>query len=218
MINKPFEQIEKSDISALISNEVRENRMLDYKEKLPGSSDSDKTELLADVSSFANTAGGYILYGLREKRDGESKPTGIPENADGLQSINSGSEILRLESSIRTGIDPRVPGVRTKAIEGFPKGPVLVMWIPKSWSSPHMVIYKNHSRFYSRSSNGKYPLDVAEIRSAITLSESLPDRIRRLRDDHIAKIVAGERRYPSKHGLRSFCKLCQFRRFRLAHK
>ena len=122
----------------------------------------------------------------------DNKPTGIPENADGLESINADSEILRLESSIRTGIDPRVPGVRTKAIEGFPKGPVLVMWIPKSWSSPHMVIYKNHSRFYSRSSNGKYPLDVTEIRSAITLSESLPDKIRRLRDDRIARIVADE--------------------------
>ena len=69
MISKSFDQIEKSDISALIANDVRENRMLDYKEKLPGSSDSEKTELLADVSSFANAAGGYILYGIREKRD-----------------------------------------------------------------------------------------------------------------------------------------------------
>lgn len=67
MISKSFDQIEKSDISALITNEVRENRMLDYKEKLPGSSDSEKTEFLADVSSFANAAGGYILYGVREK-------------------------------------------------------------------------------------------------------------------------------------------------------
>ena len=192
MINKLFDQIEKADISALITTEVRENRMLDYKEKLPGSSDSEKTEFLADVSSFANAAGGYILYGIRERRDGDGKPTGIPESVDGLESINSDSEILRLESSMRTGIDPRLPGVRTKAIEGFTKGPVLVMWIPKSWSSPHMIVYKNQSRFYSRSSNGKYPLNVTEIRSAITLSESLPDKIRRLRDNRIARIVAGE--------------------------
>jgi predicted HTH transcriptional regulator len=73
MINKSFDQIEKSDITGLITNEVRENRMLDYKEKLPGSSDSEKTEFLADVSSFANAAGGYILYGIRERRDGEAR-------------------------------------------------------------------------------------------------------------------------------------------------
>lgn len=35
MINKRFDLIEKADVDALVSNEVREGRMLDYKEKLP---------------------------------------------------------------------------------------------------------------------------------------------------------------------------------------
>jgi len=196
MINKPFDQIDKDEIVNLISNEVREGRLLDYKKILPGNSDSEKTEFLADVSSFANAAGGYILYGVQERRDEDGKPTGIPESADGLEAVNVDSEILRLESSIRTGLDPRVPGVRTKPIEGLSKGPVLVMWIPKSWASPHMVTFKNHSRFYSRSSNGKYSLDVTEIRSAFALSESLAEKIRRFRDDRIAKIVANETPMP----------------------
>jgi hypothetical protein len=199
MINKPFDLIEKADIDALVANDVREGRTLDYKEKLPGNSDSDKTEFLADVSSFANAAGGYILYGVRERRDADGKPTGVPESVDGLQGINPDSEILRLESSIRTAIDPRVPGVRTKPIDGFSLGPVVAMWIPKSWSAPHMVTFKNHSRFYSRSSNGKYALDVSEIRSAFALSESLAERIRRFRDDRLAKIVAEETPFPLHH-------------------
>ena len=70
------------------------------------------------------------------------------------------------------------------------------MWIPKSWSSPHMVTFKNHSRFYSRSSNEKYSLDVTEIRSAFALSESLAEKVRRFRDDRIAKIVANETPMP----------------------
>ncbi len=101
MINKPFDLINKTEVLNLISNEVREGRMLDYKETLPGGSDSDKTEFLADVSSFANAAGGHILYGIREKRD-NGKPTGIPESAEGLEGVNVDSEILRLESIIRT--------------------------------------------------------------------------------------------------------------------
>ena len=197
MINKPFDQIDKDEIVNLISNEVREGRMLDYKETLPGNSDSDKMEFLADVSSFANAAGGCILYGVRERRDEDGKPTGMPESADGLEAVNVDSEILRLESSIRTGLDPRVPGVRTKPIEGLSKGPLLLVWIPKSWSSPHMVTFKNHSRFYSRSSNEKYSLDVTEIRSAFALSESLAEKVRRFRDDRIAKIVANETPMPN---------------------
>jgi len=192
MINKPFDQLDKAEILNLISGEVREGRTLEYKETLPGSSDGDKTEFMADVSSFANAAGGHILYGIREKRDAEGKPTGVPEFADGLQSINADSEILRLESSIRTGLGPRLPGIRMKAIEGFANGPVLVLWIPKSWSSPHMVTFKNHSRFYSRSSNGKYALDVNEIRSAFATAEGLPERIRSFRDNRITKIIANE--------------------------
>lgn len=195
MISKPFDLVEKIDIDALVADEVREGRALEYKEKLPGNSDGEKTELLADVSSFANASGGYILYGVREKRDADGKPTGVPESVDGLQGINPDSEILRLESSIRTGIDPRVPRVRTKPIEGFLQGPVLVMWIPKSWSSPHMVTFKNHSRFYSRSSNGKYALDVKEIRSAFALSESLPERVRRFRTTDWQRLSPMRRQY-----------------------
>jgi schlafen family protein len=199
MIIKPFDLIEKADIEALVANDIREGRTLDYKEKLPGNADSDKTEFLADVSSFANAAGGYLLYGVRERRDADGKPTGMPESVDGLQGINPDSEILRLESSIRTAIDPRVPGVRTKPIDGFSQGPVLAMWIPKSWSAPHMVTFKNHSRFYSRSSNGKYALDVSEIRLAFAVSESLGERLRRFRDDRLAKIVADETPFPLHH-------------------
>lgn len=121
MINKPFDQIDKVEILNLVSSELREGRTLAYKETLPGGSDTEKTEFMADVSSFANAAGGYILYGIRERRDGDGKPTGVPESADGLEGINADSEILRLESSIRTGLAPRVPGVRAKAVEGFSK-------------------------------------------------------------------------------------------------
>jgi hypothetical protein len=44
MINKPFDQVDKGEILNLISGEVREGRTLEYKETLPGSSDSEKTE------------------------------------------------------------------------------------------------------------------------------------------------------------------------------
>ena len=200
MINKPFEQIDETEILNLVTDEVGEGRTLDYKESLPGNSDSEKIEFLADVSSFANTAGGHVTYGMRERRDGEGKPTGIPEAADGLEGINADSEILRLESIIRSSLAPRVPGFRSKSIDGFSKGPVLVLWVPKSWSCPHMVTYKNHSRFYSRSSNGKYPMDISEIRSAFAVSEGIPEKIRNFRDARISKIITNNTPVPLVEG------------------
>ena len=190
MISKPISSITKEDIVALVSNEVSESRTLDYKETLPGNSDGDKYEFLADVSSFANSSGGDILYGVREKRD-QGKPTGIPEAAAGLSDITADTAVQRLDSIIRDGIAPRIANVRIVAVPGFDNGPVILVRIPKSWLSPHMI-NKRESRFYSRNNAGKYPLDVAEIRSAFALSESLPDKIRRFRDDRIAKIIADE--------------------------
>ena len=196
MINKRFDMIERSDIDSLVSNQVTEGKTLEYKEKLPNNSDNDKKEFLADITSFANASGGDILYGIKEKRDDNGNSTGIPEIACGLEGINADAEIRRLDNIIRDGIAPRISGIHIKSIEGFTKGLMVVVRIPKSWASPHMVTFQNSSRFYSRNSAGKYQLEVSEIRSAFALSETLPEKIRRFRDDRIAKVIADETPVP----------------------
>lgn len=196
MINKRWDLIKKEDIDGLVSNEVSEGRTIEYKEKLPGNSDGDKIEFLADVSSIANASGGDLLFGVREKRDDNGKTTGIPEAADGLDQINADAEILRLENIIRDCIDRRITGIHIWPLNGFPKGPIIMLRIPKSWASPHMITFKGLSRFYSRNSAGKYQLDVTEIRSAFLLSETLPEKIRRFRDERLAKIIADETPVP----------------------
>lgn len=192
MLNKRLEEIDKSDIDALVTDAVRESRQLDYKEIMPGPTDEEKREFLSDVSSFANAAGGYILYGIKEQRDAANKPTGIPDSASGLSGVNLDAESLRLQNVLRDGVDPRIPTVQFKAIEGFTDGPVLAVRIARSWAAPHMVTFKNLSRFYSRNSNGKFQLDTREIRAAFALSESVPERIRRFRDDRLSLIIADE--------------------------
>jgi predicted HTH transcriptional regulator len=62
-------QIDEALLESLRADHVREGRQLDYKETLPGARDDDKREFLSDVTSFANAAGGDIIYGLRERRE-----------------------------------------------------------------------------------------------------------------------------------------------------
>ncbi|MFA5192462.1 MAG: ATP-binding protein [Verrucomicrobiia bacterium] len=196
MIGKRFDQIEKSDIEALVTNQVPEGRSLDYKEQLCGQSPDDKREFLYDVSSFANTSGGDLIYGVREKRDSDGKPTGIPETACGLVNLNADIEIRRMESLVRDGIDPRIAGVEIRSVNGFPNGPVLLIRIPRSWMAPHMVTLGGVSRFYSRDNRSKYPLDVSQIRSAFALSEELPEKVRRFRADRLSRIISSEAPVP----------------------
>jgi hypothetical protein len=196
MIQKPIESITKADIESLVSNQVRESRTLDYKQELSAQTDGQRKEFLADVSSFANAAGGDILFGVTEKRDEKGQPTGLPETVCGIAMPNSDAEIRRLESIILNGIEPRVPGIRMRVFDGFPKGSVLLLRTPKSWTSPHMVTAHEEFRFFTRNNTGKHRMDVSEVRIAFDLSQSAAAKIRRFREDRLSKVISGETSVP----------------------
>ncbi|MBI4799733.1 MAG: ATP-binding protein [Desulfarculus sp.] len=191
MINKRLEDIRKEDIEALITEQVRESRHIEYKESLPGNSDSEKKEFLADVSAFANASGGMIIYGIREKRE-EGQPTSLPEQIVGLSDINVDKEKQRLLAIVGSGVEPRMPNIQIEAVPDFDEYPVIILKIPKSWCGPHMIKYQQWSRFYLRTSAGKQQLDVGEIRNAFFMSENLANNIRRFREERIAKILSND--------------------------
>ncbi len=192
IFGKPFEQITKADIDQLVANQVPEGRELDYKEQLPSNALDDKREYLYDLTSFANTSGGLLIFGIQEQRDTNNKPTGLPAAAQGLQGINPDTEIRRLESFQLTGVERRVPNVRIKDIQGFADGPIILVQIPKSWSAPHMVTLGGIHRFYIRNERGKALMTWHEIQSAFLVSESFGAKVRDFRDERLAKIIIGE--------------------------
>jgi len=191
MIAKNVNEITEDDLQALIDNSELEGKTIEYKQSLPGNSDSDKKEFLADISSFSNASSGDLIYGITEDRD-----KGIPKKLEGLTIENIDREINRLESMIREGIKPRISGIITKVINVSNLKVALIIRIPKSWNSPHRVSFKSHDKFYTRSTNGKYSMDVAELRIAFNLSETITERIRRFREDRISKIFANETPIP----------------------
>lgn len=188
-LDKPISELNESDLDALIAAGTPELKTLEYKQSLPGRSESDRKEFLADVSSFANSAGGRLVYGMRADAGVPLESVGVEEEGD--------SAILSLESSIRNGIAPRVAGIHSVAIKLAKSGKaVIVMQIPKSFAAPHMVQFKGSSRFYARTSNGKYQLDVHEIRAAMLATETIAQRIRDFRLDRISRIRARETPIP----------------------
>ncbi len=183
---KPLESINESDLQSLIENGVAESKTIEYKLKLPADSEADKKEFLADASSFANASGGHLIYGIKASE-------AIAEEVTGLEITNSiDSEILRLENIIRDGISPRIIGVKIHPIKLHNSKFVIAIEVPQSWLMPHMVVFKNLSRFFSRNSAGKYQLDVAEIRSIFAFSESYSTKIRNFRLERLSKVISGE--------------------------
>lgn len=183
--NQAIETLSKAHLSQLVADRVSEALTLDYKLTLPGTSDEDKREFLADVSSFANSSGGYLFFGIREAE-------GIATTVEGVEVADADAEVLRLDAIIRDGLAPRIPGVRIRPIPLGTGRVVMAIKVPRSWASPHMIVFRNNSRFFVRGPAGKRQLDVQELRAAFERAELLENRIREFRLGRIAKIQAGE--------------------------
>ena len=99
--HKPLDFISEQDLADLVQNGVPETRDLEYKQALPGNSDSGKREFLADVSSLANASGGDLVIGVREEE-------GVAVDVTGVEVRSLDAEKLRLENIIRDGVQPRI--------------------------------------------------------------------------------------------------------------
>ena len=185
MLEKPLNEITEEDLKSLIENEVTEQKTLEYKQKLPGNTDSEKKEFLADISSFANANGGDIIYGIAEEN-------GIPKELVGIDVEDIDKKISRLEEIIRTGIEPRIPNIEFHHIKLSNSKYTLIIRIPKSYIGPHWIRFKDHCKFYSRSTKGKYRMDITELRIAFTLSERIAEKVRNFRLERISKIQAND--------------------------
>jgi hypothetical protein len=192
MIPKRLEDIAEDDLIALIEDQVREGRTIDYKRELPGGNDASKKEFLADVSSFANTSGGDLIFGIAEV---EAFPTEIV----GLQSGDLDKERQRLENIMASGLEPRIR-YEIRDIKCGNDKRVLILRMDRSWSGPHRVVFQQSDRFWGRNSSGKYPLDVNELRAAFTLSSSVMERVRGFRTDRIIAVSNNETPVPLKPG------------------
>jgi hypothetical protein len=192
MIPKPVDQITESDLNDLVSAGVAERKTLDYKQQLPETNDAGRRELLADVSSFANTAGGDLIFGITEA---EGLPTGIP----GVQIGDTDREILRFDSIIRDGLSPRIRHT-TRAVALASGSYILIIRSERSWYGPHRVIFKGDSRFYGRTTNGKYELDVTDLRNAFLFANTVAEKTAAFRSGRIIALGNGETLAPLAEG------------------
>ncbi|WP_292368404.1 helix-turn-helix domain-containing protein [Methanoregula sp. UBA64] len=188
MIQKnKIDEIDLEDLQKLIDNEIPEGRTIEYKEKINVGNDEEKREFLADISSFANTDGGDIIFGITENRN-----TGFPEKIVGLDITNADEEIRRINSIIQNGLQPRITPPQSHSIKLSTGKYVIIIRIKKSWNSPHRIIFKGWDKFCSRNSKGKYQLDVIELRNAFNLSESRFDKISTFINRRIHSIHYGD--------------------------
>jgi hypothetical protein len=164
-VNKPVAMLDQQYLLDLISNKIEENINLDFKGA--GSlqrTDKCTNELSKDVSAFANSAGGVIIYGIKEDGINRHLPIEIEPidrkviSKEWIEQIIQGNIQPRLENIIITPIE----------IDGDVNKVVYLIEIPKS-STAHQA---NDRKYYKRFNFNSEPMYDYEIRDILNRSKN----------------------------------------------
>lgn len=141
------------DLEDMIKNEIQENTHLDYKRSSALLSKNSRREIAKDVSAFANSDGGCIIYGIEEDNQ-------LPRRIDSGVDHNIYTR-ERLEDVITSNISPRIEEIEISRIQLSPDNSAYIVDIPKSSRGPHQETISN--RYYKRFNFKSQPMEDYEI-------------------------------------------------------
>ncbi len=164
---KPTTEWGENDLTQMITDEAEENINTEFKRaeavenmNVPASAERCKTDIGKDVSSFANSAGGRIIYGMDEDER-------QPHKAIALSPIDPNKcSKERLEQVINSRIQPRIQGllihpISLRAVQ--PGKVVYVVQIPQSFTA-HQA---SDHRYYKRFNFESVAMEDYEVRQAM---------------------------------------------------
>lgn len=147
----------EADLIQLVADGVEESLELDYKAcDALQNTDGKKNELSKDVSSFANSIGGTIVYGMREK---DHKPEQIDDGYDPTQVTKEW-----LEQVINSRIHPHIDGLVINPVQLANGNQIYVVCLPRSDRAPHQASDK---KYYKRCNFESVPMEDYEVRDVM---------------------------------------------------
>ncbi len=109
---------------------AEEDDRVDYKQTIESTSEKSLLDITKDISAFANTHGGYLVFGVN---DSEKKVVGLSrEVADALKDVNY------LQQKINRFLEPNIIGLRAKEFK-IQGQTIVIVYIPKSVGITHMI-------------------------------------------------------------------------------
>lgn len=179
-----FDAIAEEDLAELIAAQVPEGLRIEYKSAPYGNAGEEKREFLKDISAFANSQGGHLIIGIEED-------AGAAKTFVGLGDLDVDAELLRLQQVANGGLEPRITGLRMRAVALAAGGHVLLCRVPRSWNRPHRVVAQGSNRFYVRHAAGVHQPNVEELRALFTESASTLEKARDFRLERLEAIQGG---------------------------
>lgn len=160
---------DENDLLQLVNTGAQESVDLEFKASgALQNTDKNRDEISKDVSAFANSAGGTLIYGMVENRS--------THVADSLDTGSDPNVTTRewLEQVINSKIQRRIDGVRIGQVALSITSPgkvAYVVYVPSSTRAPHQAADK---KFYKRYNFQVLAMEEYEIRDVSRRGE-VPD-------------------------------------------
>jgi len=154
MLSKKY--FNQCGLKKIIKNKIEESKQLDYKDARALTKDERNVkELSKDISAFANSEGGVIIYGITEDKH-------LPKSL----SFIDGNEFSKewLENVIDSNISPKIQDIVIHPIrlDNSIEQTIYVVEIPESPYSPHMA---NDNKYYRRYNFKSVPMEEYDVRN-----------------------------------------------------
>ncbi|QEM12213.1 helix-turn-helix domain-containing protein [Mucilaginibacter rubeus] len=141
----------------LIANGVEENTELEYKAAAALQREDKKiTEATKDVSAFANSNGGILIYGIRENQTAKH----LPGNVDPIDRKIITKEWL--EQILNARIKPRIHGIKIHVVTIAGDNVVYILEIPKG-ETAHQADDRKYYRRHNFSVEAMYDSEIRDV-------------------------------------------------------
>lgn len=152
----------KERLDSNISQKIEENKHLEYKSAgAIGKSEEKRKEISKDVSSFANSDGGILIYGIKEFDDTLKKH--LPEKIDPVNRLEFSKEWL--ENVISGNISPIIDKMEITPITIDEENNLVVYII--SIEKSNTAHQANDNRYYKRHNFKAIPMEDWEVKDVI---------------------------------------------------
>ena len=151
----------EAELNQMIANQTEEDLHLDYKGAGSlATTDGKKKEIAKDISAFANSDGGFVIYGIKEFDDLPRRH--LPERLDPVDRTAISKEWL--EQVINSNIQPKIEGLTIHPIPLASNAThvAYVVNIPKS-NTAHQASDKKYYRRYNFESVAMEDYEIKDI-------------------------------------------------------
>lgn len=182
--NKSLLECLEADFRVIVDNpDYRENQYLDYKEnfaflEIPKEKKDKVAEKISefrnDICSFANSDGGYLIYGVTDQ-------DGLANDLPGIDIDNPDHFELNLRNKLIV-IQPKTPPLQIHFVPLSTGRYIVVIFIGHDYFAPyiHLEDQKNY-KIYKREGNQKVVMGYTELKNMFIQSRVLEDEIEEFR-------------------------------------